>query len=96
MSELKFNKSKTVPNLSMEDHIKIRIELIMISGVAPDFSEARKFLKLSLRTVEKDTGISNSYLSQMENRLIPKPSFETVMKLYNYYIPKLMKHENRF
>jgi len=75
--------------LTEADKIKIRIELIMISGIAPDFTEIRKYLKLTLRQVESDTGISNAYLSQMENRHIKKPSFETVMKLYQYYIKKL-------
>jgi transcriptional regulator with XRE-family HTH domain len=38
-----------------------------------------------LRVVEKATGISNSYLSQLENGKISKPSFNTIKRLCDYY-----------
>jgi len=40
---------------------------------------------LSLRDVEKETGISNSYLSQIENGKMISPSFSLMMKLLNFY-----------
>jgi transcriptional regulator with XRE-family HTH domain len=39
----------------------------------------------TLRVVEKDTGISNSYLSQLETGAISKPSYKVVQKLYDYF-----------
>lgn len=51
----------------------------------PDYRSIRKYKKLTLRKVEMDTGISNSYLSQLENGLIKKPSHETITKLNTYY-----------
>ena len=46
---------------------------------------ARELRKLSLRDVEKATGISNPYLSQLENDKINKPSPFYLHKLANLY-----------
>lgn len=49
------------------------------------FKQRRKALKLTLREVESITGLSNAYLSQLENNKIDKPSFKTVITLHNLY-----------
>ena len=46
---------------------------------------ARELRKLSLRQVEQATGISNPYLSQLENNKINKPSPFFLHKLANLY-----------
>jgi transcriptional regulator with XRE-family HTH domain len=46
---------------------------------------ARKVLGLSLRDVEKQTGISNSYLCQLESGKILDPSFIKMMVLIKFY-----------
>jgi HTH-type transcriptional regulator, competence development regulator len=46
---------------------------------------ARNLRKLSLRDVEKATGISNPYLSQLENDQIKKPSPFFLHKLASLY-----------
>lgn len=48
----------------------------------------RKAKGITLRQIEKATGISNSYLSQLENGKVLKPSYDTVMKL-NRFIAEL-------
>lgn len=47
--------------------------------------QARDLKKLSLRTVEEMTGISNAYLSQIENDKIKKPSADILHKLATTY-----------
>jgi transcriptional regulator with XRE-family HTH domain len=46
---------------------------------------ARELRKLSLRQVEEATGISNAYLSQLENNKIGKPSPNFLHKLAALY-----------
>ncbi len=46
---------------------------------------ARDLKKLPLRTVEEITGISNAYLSQLENDKIKKPSADILHKLATTY-----------
>src|SRR5271169_5434305 len=46
---------------------------------------AREIRKLSLREVETATGISNAYLSQLENNKIKKPSPHFLHKLAALY-----------
>jgi transcriptional regulator with XRE-family HTH domain len=46
---------------------------------------ARKVLRLSLRDVERETGVSNSYLSQLETGKIKDPSFRVMMTLIKFY-----------
>jgi transcriptional regulator with XRE-family HTH domain len=43
--------------------------------------EARESRRLSLREIEIQSGISNAYLSQLENDKIKKPSANTLYKL---------------
>ncbi len=45
----------------------------------------RDDLRLSLREVEEKTGISNAYLSQLENQKITKPSPSILAKLAEAY-----------
>jgi transcriptional regulator with XRE-family HTH domain len=47
--------------------------------------QARDLRKLSLRSVEEMTGISNAYLSQIENDKIKKPSADILHKLSTIY-----------
>ena len=51
-----------------------------------NYKEARKKAKLTLRQVEEITGISNAYLSQLENGKIKKPSYDVVQKLNDVYL----------
>ena len=44
------------------------------NALGPYLSRTRKELKLSLRAVEAQTGVSNAYLSQLENGKIKTPS----------------------
>lgn len=46
--------------------------------------ETRNRLGYTLRQIEDATGISNAYLSQLENGKIKKPSHDTVVKLTNF------------
>ena len=54
-----------------------------------NFSEKLKFARkvkgLTLREVEDKTGISNAYLSQLENGHILDPSFVKMMVLIRFY-----------
>jgi transcriptional regulator with XRE-family HTH domain len=55
--------------------------------------EARELKNLSLRAVEQAAGISNAYLSQLENNKIRKPSpffLHKLSKLYDISYEKLM------
>jgi len=51
-----------------------------------NYKEARKRAKLTLRQVEEITGVSNAYLSQLENGKIKKPSYDVVQKLNDVYL----------
>ena len=46
-----------------------------------DFLMLRKEKRLTLRDVEKSTGISNAYLSQLERGKIKSPGYNTVKSL---------------
>ena len=46
---------------------------------------ARKVSGLSLRDVAKKTGLSNPYISQLENGHIEEPSFFKIVKLLKLY-----------
>jgi HTH-type transcriptional regulator, competence development regulator len=50
-----------------------------------ELREAREVRKLSLRNVEDATGISNAYLSQLENDKVKKPSPHFLNKLAKLY-----------
>ncbi|WP_412464913.1 helix-turn-helix domain-containing protein [Flavobacterium mekongense] len=47
--------------------------------------EARELIPYTLRQVEEATGISNAYLSQLENDKIKNPSANTLYKLATVY-----------
>ena len=47
--------------------------------------ERRKNLGKTLREAEKDTGISNAYLSQVENGRINQPTPKILRELSEYY-----------
>lgn len=47
--------------------------------------ELREIQQLTLRQVEEATGISNAYLSQLENDKIAKPSANVLYKLSDIY-----------
>ena len=54
--------------------------------VPKDLKEWRLLRGLTLRDVERLTGISNCYLSQLETGKTNKPSFEVVDKLCKCYL----------
>lgn len=54
-------------------------------NLGQELQAARKLKKLSLREVEAATGISNPYLSQLENDKIQKPSPQFLGKLASLY-----------
>jgi len=59
--------------------------------------EARALVPFTLRQVEDITGISNAYLSQLENDKIAKPSANVLSKLsevYNTPFETLLKSAN--
>lgn len=47
--------------------------------------QSRELIPLTLRQVEEATGISNAYLSQLENDKIKKPSANVLYKLSSIY-----------
>lgn len=47
--------------------------------------DARELIPLTLRQVEEAIGISNAYLSQLENDKIKKPSADVLYKLSSLY-----------
>lgn len=51
----------------------------------------RKLAGLTLRQVEAATGISNPYLSQLENNKIKNPSVNTMYKLAKLYNVEFLK-----
>lgn len=50
-----------------------------------DLRQMRKAKRLTLRKVEEITGISNSYLSQLETGKIDNPSYNVVLQIVNLY-----------
>lgn len=57
----------------------------MTSSLGSTLKEARELTSLTLRQVEEATGISNAYLSQLENDKIKKPSANVLYKLASVY-----------
>lgn len=58
---------------------------IMPSLLSLDFKSTRKAKGLTLREVERLTGLSNAYLSQLETGKIRQPSYTTVVTLISLY-----------
>lgn len=60
-------------------------KLIMMSSLGITLKNARKNIGLTLRQVEEMSGISNAYLSQLENDKIKNPSVNILSKLSSSY-----------
>jgi len=56
-----------------------------MNSIGATLKEARKNLNFTLRHVEEVTGISNAYLSQLENDKIKSPSVNILSKLSSIY-----------
>lgn len=56
-----------------------------MKSLGSTLKELREIQRLTLRQVEEATGISNAYLSQLENDKIAKPSANTLYKLSDMY-----------
>ena len=56
-----------------------------MATLGKQLKQYRELNKLTLRTVEEKTGISNAYLSQLENDKIANPSANTLYKLSLVY-----------
>jgi HTH-type transcriptional regulator, competence development regulator len=56
-----------------------------MKSIGKTLKEARSLNVLTLRQVEELTGISNAYLSQLENDKIKKPSANVLYKLASLY-----------
>ena len=70
--------------LKMQEIVKT-LSIAPVMPSLPDFRKRRKSKGLTLREVEKITGISNSYLSQLETGKVKSPSYEVVKKLFDLY-----------
>lgn len=58
---------------------------IIVMSLGEKLKDAREHLPMTLRQVEDATGISNAYLSQLENNKIQKPSANILYKLSTLY-----------
>jgi transcriptional regulator with XRE-family HTH domain len=56
-----------------------------MKSLGATLKEARELIPFTLRQVEDATGISNAYLSQLENDKIKKPSANVLYKLASIY-----------
>ena len=56
-----------------------------MKSLGKTLKDARELIPLTLRQVEEAVGISNAYLSQLENDKIKKPSANVLYKLSNLY-----------
>jgi transcriptional regulator with XRE-family HTH domain len=56
-----------------------------MKSIGSILKNSRDLMQLTLRQVEEATGISNAYLSQLENDKIKKPSANVLYKLSNIY-----------
>lgn len=56
-----------------------------MKSLGTTLKEARELTSFTLRQVEEATGISNAYLSQLENDKIKKPSANVLYKLATLY-----------
>lgn len=81
MKELK----KNMPKDTDQSKQSLIIHDVMPSLQSLNFKEMRKSKGLTLRKVESLTGVSNSYLSQLETGKINNPSYDIVRKLFLLY-----------
>lgn len=58
----------------------------MINRLASELKQLREIRGYSLRQVEKATGVSNAYLSQIERGDAAKPSPDKLARLANFYV----------
>ena len=58
---------------------------MFMKSLGSTLKELREIHRFTLRQVEEATGISNAYLSQLENDKIAKPSANVLYKLSNIY-----------
>ena len=56
-----------------------------MSDLSKKLSRLRKLRGKTLRALEEETGISNAYLSQLENGLVKRPRPHVLHKLADYY-----------
>lgn len=59
--------------------------LCRMKSLGKTLKEARELIPFTLRQVEEAAGISNAYLSQLENDKIKKPSASVLYKLASLY-----------
>ncbi len=82
-------KSKLLDNYFYSTSIDDYVIFANASHIPKCLKEYRLFRNKSLRDVEAATGVSNAYISQLENGKVSKPSFEVVVKLCTFYNVKL-------
>ena len=56
-----------------------------MKSLGKTLKDSRELIRFTLRQVEEATGISNAYLSQLENDKIKKPSANVLYKLASIY-----------
>lgn len=64
--------------------------LAKVEDIPKNLKRFRGYRKLTLREVEQKTGISNGYLSQLEDGKTSNPSFDKVVKLCKAYNVRLV------
>jgi len=75
--------------------VKIGAEALPTTVLGKRLREAREDMGLSLRDVEKVTGLSNAAISQIETGKIKSPSFHSLVSICNAYgvkITSLIEH----
>ncbi len=79
-------------------------EIKFLREVGRKIHEARVSTGLSLRAVEDSTGVSNGYVSQIENGRVQHPSFMSIFNLLKFFgiytnigtlFNQFPKHENK-
>ena len=80
---IEFNYYRLLDKLSNACHFEQMMEPMQKLGSF--LASARNAVGKTLRAVEGDTGISNAYLSQLENGKIKTPSPQNLHKLANAY-----------
>lgn len=74
------------PNLKTEYTIDTSMSRIFDTDFDPTVLKLlRELSQKTLKAVEIETGISNPYISQVENGHIKKPSFDSIRKLLKCY-----------
>jgi hypothetical protein len=65
--------------------MQCNIPVVMPMLADINFREMRKAKGLTLKNVEEKTGLSNAYLSQLENGKVKSPGYLVVKQLYELY-----------